>query len=132
MNWRLIFALSLLGLAMAIGTVFFIPASLDFVLWPIVILISAYLIGKNATKSFFGHGFVLGLVNCVWVTGMHVLFAPTYLLHHPQEAEMGLKMGNIDPQEAMLLVGPVIGIISGVVIGLLAMVVGVIIRSTKK
>ncbi|MDR3681521.1 MAG: hypothetical protein P4L41_16255 [Flavipsychrobacter sp.] len=132
MNWKLIFGLSLLGLVMAIGTVFFIPASFDYVLWPVVFIISAYQIGKKATKSFFAHGFMLGLANCVWVTTAHVVFAPTYLLHHPQEAEMGLRMGNVDPQEALLLLGPVVGVISGVVIGILAAVAGAVIRSKNQ
>ena len=121
MNWRLVFQLSLFGLAMGIGTVYVIPSNIEPVFWLVVILISAYLIGARAGGHYFLHGLMVGLVNSVWVTGAHVLLFATYVANHPQEMAMMSAWPMHDhPRRLMALVGPCIGVVSGVVIGLLA------------
>ena len=49
MNWKLIFQLSLFGLAMAIATVSLIPQNVEPIFWLVVVLLSAYLIAKKCT-----------------------------------------------------------------------------------
>jgi hypothetical protein len=62
-------------------------------------------------------------VNCVWVTGAHSIFFSQYMADHRQEAAMTRTMPMPDsPRLMMALVGPVVGIICGIVIGLLAWV----------
>lgn len=123
MNWKLIFLLSLFGLAMAFGTVYFIPSSVEPICWGAIFLICAYAIAKGASRAHFLHGLLVGLVNCVWVTGAHVLLSGRYLSEHPREAMMmadpRIPFGD-DPRMAMLVFGPIIGIVSGIVIGVLA------------
>lgn len=121
MNWKLIFQLSLLGLFMAIATVFFIPSTIEPICWLVIFLICAYFIAKNCTNNYFLNGFLVSLVNAVWITAAHILLYSKYISSHASEAEMMAKMPvTINPKLAMLITGPIIGIISGLVLGLFA------------
>ena len=129
MDWKLIFGLSLFGLAMAVGTVFVIPSNVEPLFWLVILLICAFVIAKQRSSLHFLHGFLVGLVNCVWVTGAHIIFSSQYLAGHPKEAAMMRTMPMPDsPRLMMALVGPVVGIISGIVIGLLAWVAGKLVK----
>lgn len=122
MNWKLIFLLSLFGLAMGIGTVFVIPSRLEPMFWLAIFVLSAYLIATKCSRKYFLHGLALGLANCVWITATHILLVDRYLANHAQEAKM-MMSGSMpfSPRAMMAMVGPVIGLVSGVVIGLFAM-----------
>jgi hypothetical protein len=129
MNWKLIFSLSLFGLAMAIATVFVIPSNVEPIFWILTFIICAYFIAKNAPGKYFLHGFTLSLANCIWVTSAHVLFFSTYILNHPAEAAMSAKMPLPEhPRLMMLLMGPIVGIVSGLVQGLFAFIASKIIK----
>jgi hypothetical protein len=129
MNWKLIFALSLFGLAMAVATVFILPSNIEPFFWLAIFITCAYFIAKNATGKFFLHGFVLSLINCVWITTAHVLLYSNYIANHPAEAAMSAKMPMPEhPRMMMLVMGPIIGIISGVVQGLFAFVASKIMK----
>lgn len=128
MNWKLIFGCSLFGLAMAIATVFVIPSNIEPFFWLAIFLICAYLIAKNASGKYFLHGFVLSLANCVWVTSAHVLFYSSYIANHPAEAAMSQQMPMPEhPRMMMLIMGPVIGIASGLVQGLFSWIASKIV-----
>jgi len=129
MNWKLIFSLSLFGLAMAIATVFVVPSKIEPAFWLLIFITCAYFIAKNAPGKYFGHGFVLSLANCVWITSAHVLLYTTYIANHPDEAAISAKMPMPEhPRMMMLVMGPIIGIISGVVQGLFAFIASKIVK----
>lgn len=123
MNWKVIFSLSLLGLVMAIATISLIPSHLEFWFWLPVFLVSAAVIARQCKQAFFLHGFLVALLNCVWVTGAHIIFADSYLAFHKAEAAM---MHNspigMSARMMMLVTGPIIGIASGLVLGLFAFI----------
>jgi hypothetical protein len=130
MNWKLIFQLSLFGLAMGISTVFWIPSYVEPFFWLAIFIICAYLIARNCTGKFFLHGLFVSLVNCIWVTGAHVLLFHTYANNHPKEIE---QIANMflpkHPRLMMLITGPFIGLISGLVLGLFAFIASRIWKS---
>src|SRR5579859_1564333 len=126
MNWKLIFGLSLYGLAMALATVFVIPWKIEPIFWLAIFVLCALLIARFRSTGHFVHGLLVGIVNSVWVTGAHIIFFNDYIAHHPKEAAMTSSMHS--PRLMMALVGPVIGVISGIVIGLLAYVAGKIVK----
>jgi hypothetical protein len=126
MNWKLILQLSLFGLAMAIATVFIILSKIEPFFWLAIFALCAYVIARQAPDRYFLHGFSVSIVNCVWLTAMHVIFFKAYLLHHPQEAAMIATMHS--PRLMMLMAGPVIGIASGVVLGLFSIIASKIVR----
>jgi hypothetical protein len=117
MNLRLILALSMFGLAMAIGTVFFIPSSIEPALWLVIFLVCAVMIARRAPGRPFLHGLCTSLVNCVWITGAHVLFFETYAAGHA--AEVAAMKGS---RAMMLVVGPIIGVVSGLILGLFSVI----------
>jgi Mn2+/Fe2+ NRAMP family transporter len=129
MNWKLIFGLSLYGLAMALATVFVIPSNIEPIFWLAIFVLCALLIARFRSTGHFVHGLLVGIVNSVWVTGAHIIFFNDYIAHHPKEAAMmsSMPLPN-SPRLMMALVGPVIGVISGIVIGLLAYVAGKIVK----
>ena len=123
MNWKLIFQLSLFGLAMAIATVFVIPSNIEPLFWLVIFLLCAGLIAQKAPGYYFLHGFLTSLVNCVWITGVHVLLFDQYMARHAEEARMMTQL-NFPMSHRMLMVaiGPVIGVGSGLVLGLFSFI----------
>ena len=133
MNWKLIFQLSLFGLAMGIGTVFVIPSTVEPFCWLAIFLICAYVIASKGVGRPFLHGLAIGIVNSVWVTGSHVLLFNQYVANHPREMEMMKTMPMPDsPRTMMALTGPVIGVISGIVLGLFALIASKVMASRTR
>ena len=81
MNIKLIFQLSLFGLAMAFATLFWIPLNYEPFFWLIIFIICAYLIAKKCFEKYFLNGFLVSIVNCIWITAAHLIFFHTYIIH---------------------------------------------------
>ena len=125
MNWKLVLTLSLFGLAMGIATVYFIPSGVEPLLWLAIFVICAYAVARDGTQRRFLTGLSIGIVNSIWVTGAHVLLFDRYLAGHAREAAMMQSMPlPQSPRLMMVLTGPVIGVISGIVIGALCVIAG--------
>jgi len=121
MNKKLILQLSLFGLGMSIATVFWIPSNIEPAFWLVIFIICAYFIAVYCPGKYFLHGFLVSLVNCVWVTAAHIIFYPIYIANHASEAAMMANMPIPDhPRLMMLMMGPVVGIVSGLLLGFLA------------
>jgi hypothetical protein len=130
MNWKLIVQLSMFGLAMGLGTVFVIPSTVEPFLWLAIFLICSYVIGATGTAHPFLHGLAIGVVNSVWVTGSHLLLFNQYVANHSRELEMMRTMPMSDrPRVLMALMGPVIGVISGIILGLFALAASKLMKS---
>lgn len=128
-NWKLILQLSLFGLAMGIATVFVIPSSVEPWLWLVVLGISAYFIATRISRRYFVHGLLVGMANSVWVTASHILLFDSYVAHHPRYAAMMTTTpAPGSPRMVMALIGPVIGVLSGLALGVLAVVAGKLVR----
>jgi hypothetical protein len=128
-NWKLILQLSMFGLAMGLGTVFVIPPTIEPVFWLVIFLVCAYAIARNCRQQQFLHGLLLGLANSVWITAAHILLFDQYAARHPQEVEvMRSTPMAADPRLMMLILGPVVGAISGIVMGVLAAIAGKVLR----
>jgi hypothetical protein len=128
MNWKLIVTLSLFGLAMGIATVFVIPASVEPVFWLAIFVVCAALIAKRTATNHFLHGLCVSLANSVWITAAHLAFFDTYLAGHAREAAMSASMSS--PRLMMLAMGPIVGLVSGLVLGLFAYIAGRFIKPT--
>jgi len=102
MNWKLIFALSLFGLGMGLATVFAVPSNVEPFFWLVI------------------------FVNSVWIIAAHELFFDRYLAGHPREASM--PTGGIPQRAAMVLFGLVIGVVSGLVLGLFAWIASRVVK----
>ena len=122
MNWKLIVLLSLFGLAMAVATVFIIPPTVEPLAWLVIFPICAYFIARRAPGSYFLHGLLVGILNSVWITAAHVGLFDVYIARHAREAEMMAAM-PLAPRAMMLLTGPIVGVVSGIFLGILALIV---------
>ncbi len=129
MNKKLVFQLSLFGLAMAFATVFAIPPNVEPAFWLAIFLVCALVIAKRAPNRHFLHGLSVSLLNSVWITTAHIVFAETYLARHPQEAAMAAGMGS--PRLMMALTGPLVGLASGLVLGLFAYVASKLVKPAE-
>ncbi len=118
MNWKLIFQLSLFGLAMGIATVFYIPSNMELFYWLGIFVYCAYVIGRKAEQKYFLHGFMVSMVNSVWITSSHIILFDNYISNHQEEAAMMSGMTMIAPQVMMAITGPIVGAVSGCVLGL--------------
>jgi hypothetical protein len=129
MNWRLVALLSLFGLAMGIATVFLIPANVEPVFWLLIFMLCAVVIARRCTQKHFLHGLCVSIANSVWITAAHVAFFETYLAHHQREAAMSASMSS--PRLMMLATGPVVGVVSGLVLGLFAFIASRFIKPAQ-
>jgi hypothetical protein len=130
MKWKLIFQLSLFGLLMAIATVYVIPSNIEPMCWIAIFIVCAFLIAKNCSEKYFENGLLVSLFNAVWITATHIILFDAYSANHPQEIAMMAKMNQtINPKLVMLGTGPVIGFVSGLVLGLFAFIASKIVKN---
>jgi hypothetical protein len=129
MNWKLLFRLSLFGLAMALATVTLIPTKIEPVFWLAIFIACAWFIAKNADRQYFWHGFVLSLINCVYITAAHVIFFHTYIGNHPEMLNMNdnLPLHN-HPRILMLIMGPLFGAAFGLIQGLFSFIASKLVK----
>ena len=130
MPWKLILQLSLFGLAMGVATVFWIPSNVEPFCWPVIFLICAFLIGRSGTSHPFYTGALLGLANSVWITACHIIFFDAYIANHEREAAM-VKSVPVPPRFMMMMTGPFVGIVSGIVIGVLAWITWKVLKPRR-
>jgi hypothetical protein len=118
LNKKLIFLLSLFGLAMAFFTLMRIPPAVELPCWLLIYIFSAYRIARVANGKFFLHGFYLNMLNSAWVTSVHILFFKIYLSNHMKEAIMLARLPlHLYPDLWLLIIGIVFGAFFGVVLG---------------
>jgi hypothetical protein len=129
MKTKLIFLLSIFGLVMAFATVYVIPSNIEPLFWLIIFIVCAFIIAKKCSDYYFLHGFLVSIVNCVWITAAHIIFFQTYLSNHQHEAVAMAKMPLPDsPRLMMALTGPIIGILSGLILGWFAVIASKFIK----
>lgn len=132
MKWTLILRLSLTGLALALGSVFFISPNFEPLLWLAMFLYYAYALGNGTRTLLFLHGLMLGVLNSVWVVGVHTAFLTHYLSTHPREVSMLdiVRSAEVpaDPRVIMAFTGISVGVLEGVVIGVFAIVAGMMVK----
>jgi hypothetical protein len=115
---------------MAIGTIFLIPEMIEPVFWLAIFLFSAFIIAKAAGSRYFLHGFCVSMVNCIWITAAHILFYSTYVKHHQNMVKMFQQHPFLPthPRLAMLIMGPVFGVLFGLILGSFALIASLIIK----
>lgn len=123
MNWFLVAQLSFFGLAMGLATVSIIPSNIEPLFWLGIFLMCAYIIARRCASRFFLHGLSVSVLNSIWITAAHLLFFEHYIAyHHSEAAFLNSYTSYGTPRLMMALTGPVIGILSGVVLGCFAVI----------
>lgn len=125
MNWKLIFQLSFFGLIMAFATVSLIPEKIEFVFWLVIFAFCAYVIAKVCTGKYFLHGFLVSMVNSIWITAVHCYFYVSYTANH---VDMAAMYTGIHPRRMMLLYGPGFGALFGIILGIFCFVASRLVK----
>ncbi len=132
MKWTLILRLSAIGLVLALGSIFFVSPNLEPLLWLGVFLYYAYALGNGTRSRLFLNGVALGILNSFWVVGIHDLFLTRYLAGHPREVSMLAMLHEAkvpdSPRLIMSFTGITVGVLEGIVIGVFAMVAGLMVK----
>lgn len=85
MRWGLVLTLSMFGLAMALGTIAWLPTRVAGALWILIFLVTSVIVARRAGSRYFLHGFLIGLCNWAWVTAAHIVFHGVYVTHHASD-----------------------------------------------
>ena len=125
MNWKLIFVLSLFGLAMAVASLFGL-GMIEPALWLVIFIIYAWVIATRAPGKYFLHGFLVSVVNSAWITAIHATFFSVYAKNNPQFVQSAPP--GMNPRVMMVIFGPLFGVIFGLVAGLFAFVASKIVK----
>ena len=131
MNWKLIFALSLIGLIMGFATVFWISARIELVFWAVIFIACAYIIARQCEEKHFFHGFMVSVVNSIWITAFHFIFYDTYINNHPEIQAMNADLPDgFNPKITMLATGPLVGAMAGLILGLFSFIASRFVHKT--
>ena len=127
MNWKIIFALSGFGLFMSIATVYFIPSNIEIFVWLAIFGFCAWVVQKYSGNNFFWHGFLISIINCIWMTSGHLILISDYIAHHKEQKDqfdqMVVQIKWTIPQ-ILLVTGIIYGLLSGLFLGLLCNIAG--------
>lgn len=123
MNWKMILALALLGLIMGIASLFGWTQNIELVLWIIIAAVAAFPLATNKAGKPFLHGLLAGLLMGVCNSLIQFGFFEMYLANNPAAGEQFSKIpGGISARFFVVLVGPAVGLMYGVFMGLLGLI----------
>jgi hypothetical protein len=129
MNWQLILSLSLLGVVVGLVSVFGFLGGQIWMLWLCVAAFCAWQFARHTRRYLFLHGFYLGIFVGVCASWVQAIFLPTYISNNPGMAETFNNLPrDMHPSFVVLIMGPFIGAVAGIVIGLFALIAGKIAR----
>ena len=122
MNWKLVYSLSSIALFMGITSSLGLTQNIEWFLWLVVGLFSAFLIAKRTTDRYFLTGFVVGFLCGVLNSFTQGIFFSLFVENNPSAtASLQELTPGISPRLFLFIAGPIIGLATGVIFGLLAL-----------
>ncbi|HXF04222.1 MAG TPA: hypothetical protein VNM72_02265 [Blastocatellia bacterium] len=120
MNWKLIVSLSGLGVLMGGASVLGLTRGSEGVLWLVFAALATVVIVRKAQTRPLLHGFFVGLIGGGLAPVVQFLFFSTYLASNPEVAEQFSRVpSGLGARYFVLVLAPVIGLVSGVALGLI-------------
>jgi len=123
MDWKLIILLSSFGIIMGLLSVKGFTQKLEPFLWILFAIISALVISKNISGKTFLHAFIVGICWGVFNALCQHFFFEKYMANNLPLRENFNKITFIQPKYFVLITGPLIGLITGAVLGGLSLLV---------
>ncbi len=118
MKWRLVLSLAGFGVAMGVASVLGMTRGIEAWLWLAIALICGTLLAVRVESKPWFHGFCVGLIGGGVAPLIQFLFFSTYLANNPEiRRDMAQIPDGLDPRYFVLLLAPVAGLLSGVVLG---------------
>jgi hypothetical protein len=119
MNWKLIGLLCGFGVLMGGASVLGFTKGVEGLLWLVIGVICVWLIVWRAPVRFLPHGFFVGLIGGAVAPVIQFLFFSAYLANNPELATRFAEIpGGMEPRYFVLMLTPIIGLISGLMLGL--------------
>ena len=110
---------------MAFAAVFGLTQHIEPLLWLIIFIFYAVIIAKKTSDKRFLHGLLVSVLNGIWIGIIHASFFTTYIDNNPEMRDSYEKLPHFaGPQVMVLIFGPLIGILTGMVSGLFAYLAG--------
>jgi hypothetical protein len=129
MNWRLVLQLSMFGVAMGLGIVFFLTPGISMALWIIFIVLSAWAIAQRCARLRFLNGLLTGLICRLLATAAWILFFHPYVVRHQDQMALLQELTpRMSPRHLIELVSPAWGLGLGIAIGLVALLIGAFVK----
>ena len=129
MNWKLIFGLAVFGVLMGFLSLFGYTQGIEWLLWFVIALVCSVFIGKMLSGKYFLTGLLVGLLYGIFNSIVQSIFFAAYVSHNARAAEgFGPIPGGLDPRFFVLIAGPFIGLLYGLVLGLFAWLTGKIFK----
>lgn len=121
MNWRLVALLSCLSVVLAAVSLIGFARGHEWVLWLLIGIIGAWQFATKVSENHFLHGLYLGIFSGILNSIFRALFFESYIASNPNmlDALAGLPQ-DLSPRMVILIMGPLVGSLVGVVYGLLA------------
>lgn len=130
MNFRLVFMLSLTGVAVALATTTgLLHRGVETIVWLALCVVLSVLVALRAPSRPFVHGLFVGLLSAVLCQLVQAAMLDRYLANNPSAAEDWKRLPpGMSPRVVLVVLSPVIGAIYGVVIGTLAWLIARFVR----
>lgn len=121
MDWKVIIILSTIGLIMGLLSVKGFTQKLEPLLWLLFSIASALVLAKNIDHRTLLHGLLIGLAWGILNGLSQSVFFDTYLANNPALRDSFGKTALVNPRYMALVSGPAVGLITGLVLGGMAL-----------
>jgi len=101
---------------------------MEWLLWLLITIMSAYVLYKQTDRLLFTHAVLTGIIMGIFNTIVQAAFFDKYLENTPKIEGIPQWPITIEPQHFLLMVGPFIGIIYGLIIGLFALIIKKVLK----
>lgn len=129
MSWKIILLLSLFGVVVGFAGVYGLSGPAELIVWLLIFVIFGVVIAKRRSSDYFVHALLASILAGLWVGIIHAAFIATYVAHNARlRAGYAMILKTAHPRLMMVLTGPFIGAVMGVVAGLIAAVAGKIMK----
>lgn len=119
MNWPLVAILSIPGLLMGLLSVRGHTRGIEPYLWVILGVFAALVVARTAGSHFFQTGLAVGIAWGVLNGATAAALFPVYARHNPDVLSRFAAGGGPAPQAMFVMSAPVIGLVTGLVLGAL-------------
>ena len=123
MIWTIIFYLSVFGLVMGILSVNGLTQKREPVFWFLGGVIASFILARNLSTHLFVHALSIGVLWGVLNGLIQSIFFERYPEKNPKYRESYQKKLPVKPRYFVLIAGPIIGLVTGAVIGGLSLLV---------
>ena len=118
MNYKFILPLLLFGVLMGFAAVKGLLSNLELMYWLFIYLVCGLVLAKTSSQKYFLNGFVLGICISIVASLIQILFFDEYLLNNSEvNMELNKLPSSSEPKTFFIMIAPIIGLISGLVLG---------------